>query len=199
VKKLKRMQMQRKRRINKGTGYITLFLICGLLCYLPGCGGNSKPQESKKAASVPKVKAEEKKVQKTAKKVKKPVYEEEGYFYDPMGKKDPFMPLVVDEGEISDVLLSKGPLTPLQKYSLTELQLVAVLQAGNQSKAMVEDSKGDGYILSKGTLIGDKYGEVVQIKDNEVIIVEKEIDVMTGEINEKTVSLVLHKPEEEEL
>ena len=116
-----------------------------------------------------------------------------------MGKKDPFLPLIVEEGEIPATLLSQGPLTPLQKYSLAELQLVAVLQAGKQSKAMVEDSKGDGYILSKGTLIGDKYGEVVQIKDNEVIIVEKEIDVMTGEINERTVSLVLHKPEEEVL
>ncbi|MDX1778823.1 MAG: pilus assembly protein PilP [Thermodesulfobacteriota bacterium] len=196
MKKLKRMQ--RKRRINKGTGYLTLFLICGLLCYLPGCGGNSKPPESKKAASVPKVKAK-KKAQKTVKKVKKPIYEVEGYFYDPMGKKDPFMPLIAEEGDISDTLLSQGPLTPLQKYSLAELQLVAVLQAGKQSKAMVEDGKGDGYILSKGTLIGDKYGEVVQIKDNEVIIVEKEIDVMTGEIKERTVSLVLHKPEEEEL
>ena len=190
--------MQRKRRSNRGSGYITLFLICGLLCYLPGCGGNSKPPESQKAASAPKVKAENK-LKKAAKKVKKPVYAETGYFYDPMGKKDPFMPLIVEEGDISDTLLSQGPLTPLQKYSLAELQLVAVLQAGKQSKAMVEDGKGDGYILSKGTLIGDKYGEVVQIKDNEVIIVEKEIDVMTGEINERTVSLVLHKPEEEEL
>ena len=194
----KQKRMQRKRRKNKGAGYITLFLICGLLCYLPGCGGNSKPPESKKAASAPKVKTE-KKVKKAAKKVKKPVYEEPGYYYDPMGKKDPFMPLIVEEGELPANLLSQGPLTPLQKYSLAELQLVAVLQAGKQSKAMVEDSKGDGYILSQGTLIGDKYGEVVQIKDNEVIIVEKEVDMMTGEINERTVSLVLHKPEEEEL
>ena len=194
----KQKRMQRKRRKNKGPGYLTLLLICGLFCYLPGCGGNSKPQENNKAATAPKVKAE-KKAKKVEKKAKKSAYEEAGYYYDPMGKKDPFLPLIEEEGDLPDTLLSQGPLTPLQKYSLAELQLVAVLQAGKQSKAMVEDGKGDGYILSTGTLIGDKYGEVVQIKDNEVIIVEKEIDVMTGEINERTVSLVLHKPEEEEL
>ena len=123
----------------------------------------------------------------------------QGTSYDPMGKKDPFLPLVKEEGKLIDPLLAQGPLTPLQKYPLAELKLVAVLQAGEQSKAMVEDSKGDGYILSKGTLIGDKFGEVVQIKDNEVLIVEKEVDVSSGEIIEKNASLILHKPEEEEL
>ena len=59
------------------------------------------------------------------------------------------------------------------------------MQAGDQSKAMVEDSKGDGYILSKGTLIGDNYGEVVEIKNNEVLIVEKEVDLSSGEIVRK--------------
>ena len=87
----------------------------------------------------------------------------------------------------------------MQKYSLAELRLVAVLLAGAQSKAMVEDAKGDGYILSKGTLIGDNYGEVVEIKDNEVLIAEKEVDPISGEIVQRTVSLILHKPEEEEL
>ena len=37
------------------------------------------------------------------------------------------------------------------------------------------------------------------IKDNEVLIVEKEVDVSSGEIIEKNASLILHKPEEEEL
>jgi type IV pilus assembly protein PilP len=197
VEKLKRME-RKKRRKNKGIGFVTLFFICGILCYLPGCGGNSKPPESTKAEATSK-KAKAKTPRKTVKKAKKSVYEASGYTYDPMGKKDPFMPLIKDEGKLIDPLLAQGPLTPLQKYTLAELKLVAVLQAGDQSKAMVEDSKGDGYILSKGTLIGDKYGEVVQIKDNEIIIVEKEVDVSSGEIIEKNASLILHKPEEEEL
>jgi type IV pilus assembly protein PilP len=190
--------MERKKRRGKGTGFVTLFFICGILCYLPGCGGNSKPPENKKA-EVSSKKAKAKAQRKTVKKTEKSVYEETAYKYDPMGKKDPFLPLIKEEGKINDPLLAQGPLTPLQKYSLAELKLVAVLQAGEHSKAMVEDSKGDGYILSKGTLIGDKYGEVVQIKDNEILIIEKEVDVSTGEIIEKNASLILHKPEEEVL
>ena len=93
----------------------------------------------------------------------------------------------------------QGELTPLQRYDLAELKLVAIIVAGENSKAMVEDSKGDGYIVSKGTLIGDKFGEVEKIKSNEVIIIEKEVDPTTEEIISKEVSLILHKPEEEEL
>ena len=191
-------RMERKKIRNKGISYVTLFFICGILCYLPGCGGNNTPSEHKKAETTSK-KVKAKTPRKTVKKAEKTVYEEAGYTYDPMGKKDPFLPLVKDEGKLIDPLLAQGPLTPLQKYALAELKLVAVLQAGEQSKAMVEDSKGDGYILSKGTLIGDKYGEVVQINKNEIIIVEKEVDVSSGEIIEKNASLILHKPEEEEL
>ena len=194
------MQKRRnaKKSRNRRSSFLTLFFTLGVLCYLSGCGGNSKPPAEKKTETTAKTTVT-KKAPKTVKKTEQPVVEETAYHYDPMGKKDPFLPLIKEGDKISDSLLVKGPLTPLQKYSLAELKLVAVLQAGEQSKAMVEDSKGDGYILSKGTLIGDKYGEVTQIKNNEVVIVEKEIDVSSGEINDKTVSLILHKPEEEEL
>jgi len=96
-------------------------------------------------------------------------------------------------------LIIEGPITPLQKYTLSELKLVAIIVGLGNPKAMVEDSKGDGYIIRKGTLIGDKYGEVTEIRRNEVVVVEKEIDPNSGEIVQKNVSLILRKPEEEEL
>ena len=193
-KKIKR----RIKRRNSGAPVFTLGIILCLLMSLPACGGNSKPPE--KAASETAVKkAEKKAVSKKAKESNKTDQQVTAYHYDPMGKKDPFMPLVRETGTITDKILGEGPLTPLQKYSLAELRLVAVLLAGAQSKAMVEDAKGDGYILSKGTLIGNNYGEVVDIKKNEVLIAEKEVDSLSGEIVHKNVSLILHKPEEEEL
>jgi Tfp pilus assembly protein PilP len=82
---------------------------------------------------------------------------------------------------------------------LAELKLVAIITGTENPEAMVEDSKGDGYIIKKGTLIGDRYGEVVEIEKNEVFILEKEIDQSSGEIVYSKVSLILHKPEEEEL
>jgi len=191
--------MRKTKRRNNGTRALTHGIILCFLLSLAACGGNSKPPE--KAASETAVKkAEKKAVPNEAEESTKSDKEVTAYHYDPMGKKDPFMPLIKESGKITDTLLDhQGPLTPLQKYSLSELRLVAVLLAGEQSKAMVEDSKGDGYILSKGTLIGDKYGEVVDIRNNEVLIAEKEVDSLSGEIVRKNVSLILHKPEEEEL
>ena len=151
------------------------------LLSLPACGGNSKPPE-KPASEAAVKKAKEKAVPAKRQRIDKRDQEVTAYHYDPTGKKDPFLPLIRESGKLTDKILAQGPLTPLQKYSLAELKLVAVLQAGEQSKAMVEDAKGDGYILSKGTLIGDKYGEVVDIKNNEVLIAEKEVDSLSGEI-----------------
>jgi type IV pilus assembly protein PilP len=193
-KKIKR----RIKRRNSGAPVLTLGLILCLLISLPACGGNSKPP--KKAASEKTAKkAEKKAVPKEVAKANMSEPEVTAYHYDPMGKKDPFLPLIKESGKLTVKMLGQGPLTPLQKYSLNELRLVAVLLAGEQSKAMVEDAKGDGYILSKGTLIGNNYGEVVDIKKNEVLIAEKEVDSLSGEIVHKNVSLILHKPEEEEL
>ena len=107
--------------------------------------------------------------------------------------------VIKTDSKLAAKMNMQGELTPLQRYDLTELKLVAIIVAGDNSKAMVEDSKGDGYIISKGTLIGDKYGEFEEIKSNEVVVIEKEVDPTTDEIISKEVSLILHKPEEEEL
>ena len=168
------------------------------MCYLPGCGGNSKPPEKQKTNTTSKAEKSKPAPQKK-KVVKAKAAEKMVRHYDPAGKKDPFLPLVKEGSSFFSGLPGGAPLTPLQKYSLSELKLVAVIQAGEKSRAMVEDSKGDGYILTKGTLIGDRYGEVVEIKKDEVVIEEKEVDDSSGEIIRKTVSLILHKPEEEEL
>jgi len=190
--------MRKIKRRNNGARALTHCIIVCFLVSLPACGGNSKPPAQPTSETAAK-KVEKKAVPKKAKKAKKGEQQVAAYRYNPMGKKDPFMPLIKESGKITDKMLGQGPLTPLQKYSLAELKLVAVLLAGDQSKAMVEDAKGDGYILSKGTLIGDNYGEVVEIKDNEVLIAEKEVDAISGEIVQKNVSLILHKPEEEVL
>lgn len=166
--------------------------------HLTACG--EKPQRLEKKEIKTTLKKKSGKTVKSALKDEKEKSEEVvAYHYDPMGKKDPFKPLIREEKKITEKVLIKGPLTPLQKYTLAELKLVAIIMGIKDSKAMVEDSKGDGYIISKGTPIGDRYGEVAEIKRNEVIIVEKEIDPDSGEIIHKNVSLILYKPEEEEL
>jgi len=175
-----------------------MFFTAALLCALPGCGEQAKPPTQQKAEAVRKV-PEGKPAVTAAAEVKKAPPEAADYHYDSMGKIDPFVPLVREVEGMDEQVMSEGPLTPLQRYTLAELQLVAVIVAGDQSKAMVEDGKGDGYILTKGTMIGNKHGEVAEIKQNEVVIVEKEVNPSTGGVIQKRVSLVLHKSEEEEL
>jgi type IV pilus assembly protein PilP len=175
-----------------------LFFTAAVLCALPGCSEQAKPPAQPKPEAVKKEPAK-KPAGTDAAAMQKTEFAAADYHYDPMGKIDPFVPLVRELEGMDEQVMNQGPLTPLQRYALAELKLVAVIVAGDQSKAMVEDSTGDGYILTKGTMIGNKHGEVAEIKHNEVVIVEKEINPSTGGVVQKRVSLVLHKSEEEEL
>jgi len=188
-----------RKRKSRESLFAALFVAAACLFALSGCGEGAKPPAQQQKAEAVKQAPDKKPVAVAAAEVKKAPPEPVGYHYDPMGKIDPFVPLVREVEGMDAQVLEEGPLTPLQRYALAELKLVAVIVAGDGSKAMVEDGKGDGYILSKGTLVGNKHGQVTEIKQNEVVITEKEINPSTGGIIQKTVSLVLHKSEEEEL
>ena len=196
---MKKEKKERKKR-SRDFCFLALFFVTGFLFILPACG-DDKPKSQEKKIGTTSEKAKKKSVKKAVIEKKESHKEVVKYHYDPMGKKDPFKPLVREGVRISIAgsILGGAPLTPLQKYTLAELKLVAIITGTKNPEAMVEDSKGDGYIIKKGTLIGDSYGEVVEIERNEVVILEKEIDQSSGEIVYSKVSLILHKPEEEEL
>jgi type IV pilus assembly protein PilP len=194
VKKKKKKRNKRSRDFC----FLTLFIVTGFLFILPACG-DDKPKSQEKKIGAASEKTKKKSVNEAVTDKKESHKEVVKYHYDPMGKKDPFKPLIKEGEIISGSILGGAPLTPLQKYTLAELKLVAIITGTENPGAMVEDSKGDGYIIKKGTLIGDRYGEVVEIERNEVVILEKEIDQSSGEIVYSKVSLILHKSEEEEL
>lgn len=196
---MKKEKKERKKR-SRDFCFLVLFIVTGFLFILPACGDDKpKPESQEKKVEATSEKAKKKSVKKAVTDKKESHKEVVKYYYDPMGKKDPFKPLVREGAIISGSILGDFPLTPLQKYTLAELKLVAIITGTENPGAMVEDSKGDGYIIKKGTLIGDRYGEVVKIEKNEVVILEKEIDQSSGEIVYNKVTLILHKPEEEEL
>ncbi|MGV1100464.1 hypothetical protein ACUUL3_13775 [Thiovibrio sp. JS02] len=60
-------------------------------------------------------------------------------------------------------------LTGMQKFEPGQLTLVAIVFAGREPLAMVQDSAGIGYVLRRGTKIG-RTGEVVDIVSNKVLI-----------------------------
>jgi len=67
-------------------------------------------------------------------------------------------------------------LSPLERFELGQLKLVAVIWDIKEAKALVEDSAGLGYVIKVGTPIGVNDGKVKTIKPNGVTIEEFFVD-----------------------
>ena len=119
--------------------------------------------------------------------------EEKEYSYDPVGKADPFKPFI----QLTPVKVSSRtlPLTPLQKYEISQLKLVAIIASPDGNIALVEDSTGKGYFLKKETGIGKNEGKVKKILKDRVLIEEVYEDAF-GQKKSSEISLFLHKVEE---
>jgi len=120
--------------------------------------------------------------------------EEETYTYNPIGKPDPFKSFI----QFAPLRSSsrKTPLTPLERYEITQLKLVAVISAPEGNIGLVEDSAGKGYFLKKGTWIGKNEGKVKTILKDRVIIEEVFQDLL-GQTKTNEIPLLLHQPEQE--
>jgi len=178
------------KRNKKSDGLLILSIL--FFFFITGCGGDTSPPavtQKVKPSPAAKQKADPVKVAEKKEPEKK---QEPEFTYNPSGKADPFRPfiqLATAKG------VSKIPLTPLQKYDISSLKLVAIIAAPEGSVALVEDSAGKGYFLKKGTLVGKNDGKVMQILKDRVIIEETYQDIF-GQTKTSEVSLILHRPEE---
>lgn len=93
--------------------------------------------------------------------------------YSSAGKRDPFRPLALKARATSR---PRENLSPLEKYELGQLKLVAIVWDVKDPRAMVEDSVGLGYIVKVGTPIGANEGKVKAIKPGEIVIEEFHTD-----------------------
>ena len=110
-------------------------------------------------------------------------------------EKDPFKSFIKTEVPVIDEDDGDVPLTPLQKYKLAQIKLVAIIWSIEEPVAMFEDDAGEGYIVKKGTLIGKRKGKVSGIfKDR--VVVEQRVRDFKGNIKIEEVSIEL--PVEEE-
>lgn len=101
------------------------------------------------------------------------------YVYDPEQRRDPFKEFApkintVINKEATDEGSVMGPLAPLQRYSLDELNLAGIIWGVNEPKAMFLDPKGQTYIVGKDERIGHKNGYIAEIREGEVVIIETE-------------------------
>ncbi|NWF91976.1 MAG: pilus assembly protein PilP [Syntrophaceae bacterium] len=170
------------------TLYSLLSLWAVFLFMVASCGGSSPPPVQKA-----KPLAVEKKMAESAKAPEKKDQEEKKepeYVYNPAGKPDPFKPFIQLES-VKEVAKT-APLTPLQKYDVSQLKLVAIITSAEGGIAMVEDATGKGYSLRKGTGIGKHDGKVKKILKDRVIIEEVYEDTL-GQKKVHEISLFLHK------
>lgn len=120
---------------------------------------------------------------------------ERDYVYDPTGKRDPFQPFIAAQTPIKPAG-EEIPVTPLQKFDLSQLKLVAIIVGAGEGSAMVEDSEGKGYIIKKGIYVGTNFGKVKTVLKDRVIIEERYKDY-TGQVKEKEIIWKLHPLGEE--
>jgi hypothetical protein len=104
--------------------------------------------------------------------------------------RDPFRPFMLDiRPEVH------APVTPLQRYELGQLTVVATVWDVSPPRALVEDSLGMGYIITLGTPIGRNGGVVTAIEPERVVVEERVLDFYG---REQTNRIVMETPKEEE-
>lgn len=92
-------------------------------------------------------------------------------FYNPEGKRDPFVPFLKVESKAARVMM--GNVAPLQRYELGELKFVGLIWGPRGAHALVEDAEGKGYTVTVGTKIGRGGGIVTRITDGEIHVKEE--------------------------
>lgn len=166
-----------------------------------GCGdkkAEKKPTAKQPAAKVeaPKekeeVKEEVKKELKELKEIPKPP--EEGFTYNPRGRRDPFRSLILPEREKA-AKAGEG-LPPLQRIDSADLKLTGIIWDQTSYIAMVETPEGKDFVIREGTVVGLNKGIVKKITQRNLIIEEK-IKTYLGEARTREVTLELRKKEGE--
>ncbi len=114
-------------------------------------------------------------------------------------RSDPFVPFYTGEKNAqpdpNEIVEVKKQLTGMQLFEPGQLNLVGLMKVNKKYVAMVEDFKGQGYIIEKGTKIGRR-GVVKDIISNKVLIEEVAVTRAGRELRNEIV-MALRKEGEE--
>jgi len=146
--------------------FFALSLAVLLFFSLTGCGEDPPPRKLSKVT--PKVVV--KQVASEKKEVEQPRRVEEKFSYRVAGRRDPFSSLVKIRQPLNE---NTEPDTPLQRFGLKELQLIAVVLGQNEPRAMVVAPDKKAYTLVAGVKVGRNRGQVVDITENKVVVEER--------------------------
>jgi type IV pilus assembly protein PilP len=93
------------------------------------------------------------------------------WVYSSAGKRDPFKSFL-SEADTSGQVFSTKCATPLGRYEVDQLRLVAVVTGLDDPVAMVEAPNGVGYSLRRGACIGRNGGVISAVRGGEVVVSE---------------------------
>jgi len=105
------------------------------------------------------------------------------FFYDPVGKRDPFRSFIQDHKSLDD-----GIDSPLEKFDLGQLEVVGVVWRGNRRRALILDPSGQAYVVAEGDTIGKNAGTILAIQDSTMLVREKYVD-FHGDQTEKEIEM----------
>ncbi len=113
-----------------------------------------------------------------------------GSGYDPSGRRDPFAPVILElqPGRVDENL------PPLQRVTMTEINLIAIVWGAYGYTAMVQTPDGHGYTVRRGTRVGQNNGVVSAVTERGIIVQERFTDVY-GKKQEREYVKLLHPKE----
>ncbi len=137
-----------------------LSALLAVLALVAGCGAEKKDAAAARPASAAVAKAEEKQQTFAAE-----------WSYSSAGKRDPFRSFLAEVAETGHALAQRCP-TPLGRFELEQLKLVAVITGLDDPVAMVEAPNGIGYSVRRGACLGRNGGVISAVRSGEVVVGE---------------------------
>jgi len=111
-------------------------------------------------------------------------------------RRDPFKPLVVTLSPASGPVQGKGVdrlnLLPIQRYDVDRFRVTGIITGLKESRAMIVDPEGKGYVAKVGMKIGPNDGRIVRITPQTVEVEESFRDDF-GRLKKRTVRLALQR------
>lgn len=110
-----------------------------------------------------------------------------GFVYVPVNKRDPFRAPYLTQSDTNPtpatntrkqlvVEKKREPQTELEKFELDQLTVVATITGVANPVAMVQDPKGVGHSVRRGTIIGRNAGRVQRIHSDGIVIEQESRD-----------------------
>jgi type IV pilus assembly protein PilP len=161
-----------------------LIMFCLLLSFI-GCKKEQSPIKKPMAGQVqPPTVTQEIKKNATVKEA-----EQEIYTYDPRGRRDPFLSLVMMLKQKPE---RKKGTTPFESYSIDEISLLAIAWDDQKYYALISLPDKKSYTITEGMKLGLYEGKVQKITKDMVVIREYVKDYR-GEIKPRDSILKLRK------